>query len=382
MSRDLIAEYIHAVHAIENSRDDIAIALATELRSILPQTSEIELMRKLLSLRLSLKRSSGFVETEELVSSKHVKHPLLKAEAAFVRGLIHFHREQFDQGANEFQIAATLYPLETHANKKLLAEYNQFVGLLNANKLDHNLEDAHITYLERAARAENNSKVLSLLLRHKSYMLEQRGQLHGALRSAIDAINLLLKTGPTSDLQLLGFHVAHIYIQLNEHNLARETYETILGPFDQRVVFAKDLVRAFLDQTPIPNPKDYLGVSPNWKEKWETWTKNSRPEVSKSSSQYIWYRSRGEIHSTSGSTILLRKDSVEERLLNLLLQGKKNRDELCELLWPESVDSETLWNRLKMALKRIKQKSPGLVVFKNGMYQIDLLTSIDQEKVS
>ena len=70
--------------------------------------------------------------------------------------------------------------------------------------------------------------------------------------------------------------------------------------------------------------------------------------------------------------------AIEDRLLRFLQSGPKDKFELAEHLYGTSIDCETIINRTKRVLNRIRCKNPSLIVYGQGRYLITDLVYLEE----
>lgn len=66
----------------------------------------------------------------------------------------------------------------------------------------------------------------------------------------------------------------------------------------------------------------------------------------------------------------VRLTPLEAKVMELLAEGSKDRFELMEALYGNSISLGLLENRLKNLLSRLKAKCPGQIIFENGKYRL------------
>jgi len=364
---NLKQRYLQALNHLELGQTTYAEQLVAELR-VYHETSpkaELELVRRLLSTRLHYKQIKSLNDSEIFLNESLTQDPFFKAEVFFVKGLNSFHQENFFEGAAFFQQAAKLYPIDLFAAKSLLASYNEYIGLLNGGSLDESQEEKSLSHLERMAQRIESHKLLGLILRQKSYLLERRGHLTSALLAAEEGLTHLNKFGPLSDYQLLFLQKCDLLLLLSRRDEARELFFSLLGPFENRAQFAHAYVQSQIEGTKAPELTSFAVVPTIWKNK-SLLRQNSQA----STSSLLWDASAGILISTEGEEITLKRDSIEGRILTMLMNGKKDKDALCAALWPEEADSELINDRLKKSLRRLREKMPSLILFEQGFYSL------------
>lgn len=366
--------YIQALDSLELGHTGDAEKLVADLRvqhEAAPQL-ELELVRRLMSTRLHYKQIQSLKDSDVFLNENLTQDPFLKAEVFFVKGLNSFHQDDFLGGAIFFREAAKLYPYEPFAAKSLLASYNEYIGLLNGGSLDEVEEEKHLSLLERMAQRIESSKLLGLILRQKSYLLERRGHLPSALVAADEGLLCLKKSGPLSDYQLLILQKCDLLFRLSKTEEARNLFFGLLGPFENRAQFAHAYVKSLIEGTPSPAVGAFAVVPTVWKNKSQL-----HQESQENTNSLLWNSAEGILISLQGEEITLKRDSIEGRILTMLANGKKDKDALCAALWPEEADSELINDRLKKSLRRLREKIPNLIQFDRSQYVLTVPLKIN-----
>ncbi|WP_413574899.1 hypothetical protein ACLVWU_11695 [Bdellovibrio sp. HCB290] len=370
------ARYLKALDHLELGSLREAEHLIEDMRRLneLTPAPETELLRRLLATRLHYKQNKGLSQGDQFLNENQTTDPLIKAEVYFVKGLNAFYGEDFTSGASFFKKAAELYPPEEFAAKALLAKYNEYIGLLNSQALDEAQEEGHLSHLERLAHRIEADKILGMILRQKSYLLERRGHLPSAFEAATESQKYLKKSGPISDYQLITLQMCDLLFEMGRTDEAAALFHGLLGPFESRVQFAHALVRAKISKSAMPSLTDFAVIPPVWKNKMADKSAVITDRV------YVWYPTEGILKTDEGKTVSLKRDSLEGKILILLSQGRKDRASLCAALWPDDIEMELLHDRLKKSLKRLKEKNPDLVKFGCGFYSLAVTLNISQKK--
>lgn len=365
---DTLRKYKSVLSLMEAGNLELMAEYAEELRRQLEVNydSDIELTRRLLVTRLSYKQSGTLTDVEAFLKPLNTQNPLLKAEVLFVKGLHQFHAESPNAGAECFSKAADLYFLADWPERALLSLYNAFIGQLNAGLLDEKNEEAQLSYLERLSHTHENKKVLGLILRHKSSFLQNQGRLLGAEAAATQALEHIKNHGTVSDYQLSVLQLCDVLFNSGKKEKAQEHFESLLGPFEERVKFACDWVQSQIHATLLPDPNEYPVVPPLWRNKFKM-KKNLAPQQD---IPWTWDLSLGTLTSPERGEIALKRSSMEGRILELLSEKRRSKSELCALLWPEESESTLIWDRLSKALARVKKKTPHLITWRDGFYSL------------
>lgn len=351
----VIQEYRKVLEEMEMGNLPRVAQFAEELREGGEQDREIETLRRLLVVRLSYKQGNAIEAVEGLLQMQLIFSPFVNAEVLFVQGLHFFHTKKFVEGAKKFKQASEIYFQLSWADRAVLSLFNELIGELNAGLLTQDLEESRITYLERLANHHECPNVLGLILRHKSWYLEKLGRYQGAESVMHEALPLLKRYSPISDYQMGVLQDCYLLFKNGKLNEAKQQYESLLGPYDSRLDFPRAFVKALLYGDSLPQPDRFTVMSPVWRDRFDQ--RNS----SAADSPIKWDMDRGILETKDGKEILVKRDSIEGRLLQFLLKGRRTKAELYSLLWPEQADSLLVVDRLNKVISRLRTKAPDLL---------------------
>lgn len=326
---------------------------------------EIEILRRLLVVRLSCKQTSSGEQLENFLSVQLTGNSFIDAEILFVRGLQYFHVENFNAGAKSFSKAAELYFQIAWTDKAILSLFNELMGQLNDSTISDSAEEARLTYLERLAHHHESTKMLGLILRHKALFLEKASKFQGAEIVLKEALSLLQKQSALSDYQLGVLQLCYLLSKNGKISEAKQNYESLIGPFDTRLEFAHAFIYGILFEKPSPSVDNYDIVPPVWRDR--AMDSESSMKTTASDQSLVWRMDEGVLLTASGEASV-RRDSIEGRLLQILLKGRRSRADLCSLLWPEQADSSQVIDRLSKVIARLRAKDPQIIKFENNSY--------------
>lgn len=326
----------------------------------------VELARRILVTRIAFRQSRPIENIESFLHLNRADSNLFLAEAHFVQGLHHFHLSEYSRGAICFSLAAEKYLNESMFERYILSLYNQFIGDLNSKEMDLGADEDRISFLERLASHYENKETRGLIIRHKAWVLERQGRIMGAQKCLEEALTLLKSYNTISDFQLGNFQLCDIFLKLNEKEKARELFESVTGPFDTRVLFPKAYLQAKLNDQPLPAPEQFPVVSPVWLEKYKI-SIAAKPVIS-SRAPDEWDVERGIYLVAGKKKIQVKQYSLEGRLLFLLLDRRRLREEIISLLWPDQCDPSHVNDRLRKILARIESKLEKIVLFDGKSY--------------
>lgn len=368
----ILDQYLQALAAIEASQFDRAAEIVRtwrlQIENAIENLSWMEDLRRLISARLALKAGHSQQTIEQLLERPSIQDPFVMAEYHFVRGLFYFQTDQSLKGAEEFDIAASLYLVAKKPEKALLARYNRYVGKINADQLEFLDQYEVLNELEKEALSIHATKALAWILRQKSYLFQAQGRFAAALSFIQEAAQIFKIHGPISDYQLAVLQAADCYLELGKSLEAQGEFEKLLGNIDARVEFARDYILARLEQREL-NLNHYSVRPPVWEKKWKSKQQQSSPQFGH------WNLSSGELKINS-ENIKIKLSSKEGSLLRILMQNKRSKSSICEMLWPEQAETLTLDNRLHKLLSRLNKKIE-LVIYKDGFYSLKIQIRTD-----
>jgi hypothetical protein len=346
---------------LEKVADQIRV-WRTEVDNSVIHSGLIEILRRLLSLRMSLKSGQVTDGMENLLSIDANENKFLCAEKAFVLGLYYFHIEKWISGSVEFNQAAPIYAEIGSTEKSLLSRYNEYIGLVNGEQMPDLLDQyACLGDIEKAALSANCKKILAWVLRQKSYLLYDEGRFAGSLNVILEATAIFRISGPESDFQLAVLHAADCYYHLGQTLQAQMEVEKVPSAIDARVEFAREYIMSMLHGTAI-NMERYRVRPPVWEKRYLNRSKEKVQDVAQ------WDVKTGVL-SIGDKKVLLKSNSKESCLLRLLIKRQQSKFALCEMLWPEQMQVQTLDNRLHQLITRLNKKA-NLVNCKSGIYSL------------
>jgi tetratricopeptide (TPR) repeat protein len=340
----------------------------------------LERMRRLLSIRLAMKNGMEVPNIENLLDAKSVADDFLKAEYLMALGLYCFNRGNYLDGYPHFELAETHFDLANRPDRALFAAYNRYIGLLNSGRITPEQESSCLLELEQKARRLNQEKALAWILRQKSYFLQGQAKPSGALAMIDEAIQLLIKQGPLSDLHLAYLQAADCLLDLKRPMDARARFEMIMGTVDSRVKFPIRYIEERLGASPGDlDPRDFGEVSPLWREKWQKHFSRSEEDVGSNSQVYRWSLKNGDLNIGQKTLPAVPPGTMEGRVLRLLTEQPRSKAYLCEVLWPEECENTALDNRLHRVISRLNKRVPGLIVLRDGVYLTSFPVNIERD---
>jgi len=263
-----------------------------------------------------------------------------KCKSAYLQAAEHLEKIGSNRKAVKALFNALAAETRMHKdNKKYLPDYSQFI---------------------RRAKALKNYSVVGIAYLNISREYQKIGALTAALKYATLAIGYLNKYDYGSlDYYSALTHRAHVWIDLGRHTDAKMDMELA------QIADFVEIKSALLVLDSILNgQKNILQISmnllfPGWRER----LLECKTYINKNFLQPMR-------PSLSGA--------LEGKLLSLLHSGPRDKFFLMDELYGKNLSIETRENRLKNLLNRIRTKSPGLIRFWSGKYEIDVSSKVQK----
>jgi hypothetical protein len=348
----------------------------------------IEAARRLIAARIAIKKGTSADDLPwlEAITSAQA---WFGAEASFVLGLHDYHTSRFAEGQDRFVAASAAFNKLGLQDRATLAAYNAFIGRVRCGLVAGPAEQlAELNVIAREIQGLNDvgsRRVLAMVQRQKSHVYEELGRLRASLEEIKEAAQVFALTGPASDFHLSLLHAADLSLDLDDNERALYFVEQVIEPVDTRVEFPLRYVKWRLGG-PTPIASMAIAAPTGWKEKFERLaTKkeraaNSVAGVSNAAQEplpeFVWQLDAAYIHSTdsSASGLDLRSESLEGKLIRLLMQSRASKSLLIEALWPEHVSVHHIDNRLHRMIGRINKKfGVKLIAFDGHFYRLKAL---------
>lgn len=418
----LIEFYYSNLESLEQNKiEEVAKALSLKRNQTSPRENERNefWIQKLISIRISLKKT---VATDQLrmlakeielppdfttakqqsASQEPNREPLIYlwiiGECLFVQGLIYFHLTEMIKGLKYFAMAAKYFQRENFFNRMALALFNRHVGQFADSEISTaeaelndlielekqllfcipQIPNSHISRL--ISDQERIRKVEAFIYRQKAWCFERLNKMNAAVDELRKATRIFELCGPKSDCHLSLIQMADLLILLDNRLEAMASYERIFGPVDERVQFPLAFLKWRLFQEPL-NPKDFNVIIPSWQRRYESRLPDSKETQANSSaftdkatqlSKMSFWQNDSRTIEIQKNKIQLSKNSLEGRLISILLKGKATKFLLSESLWPELADTKVLDHRLHQLINRIKGKIGARINFDGQFYSLDL----------
>lgn len=270
-----------------------------------------------------------FGEAKLLLPSLKTHHPLLEGDKNFLLAQV-FHRQGDQQKAYELMnLAGDLYQIADEPYRELRARIN---GAICISTLDSSLFGELFSY-EQEARRLGFMDLAANICRDRAQALLVAGRLSEAHLAAIEAADLYLLDGYPDDRSVAIVTGAIALIMNDENQKAQQVMALCLirdGKVKQYIDIYESLVQG-------KTPKLHSG-HPLAKVSWK---KNS-----------------------------LKKESVPGKIVNILKESPKNKDELILLVWGENAQDISYVARLHTAIKYLRKNKNISVAYDGEKYYL------------
>lgn len=351
--------------------DPLAISKATH-----------DALNLLISARIALKNSH--LDPSSLWIFLDIREiPWIKAEADFVLGLAYFHTQSYEKGIACFtQAESKFLDCSMHA-RSLLSAFNALVGQSYLGQIIENhivmtryleLEKKALLLMELApSELTRIQRVLAMIYRQKATAFEHANHFHAALAETLKAIPLFETVGPRSDYQLALLMAAEYSLIINNRSQALTYFEYILPPVDSRVELAYAYLQFKLYKKEFT--LEHFEVQPAyWKDKisqLKSTNINSVAKIEIQRNEFLWsVSSEVFLNKKTRQKWHFKANTLEGKLLTLLMKTKMSKFLLAETLWPELASISSLDHRLHQLISRINSKYGGLIQFNGKDYSL------------
>jgi hypothetical protein len=294
----------------------------------------------------------------------------LKGEVHFVRGIILAHKSNFLTARDEMQSAAEHYQDSEQNEKYCLSLFNGIIFSSNAQAITVQEELIELTLLISETENLNVPKVRGLCLRQKSYIYFQTERFLAAREEIEKALQLIEAHCPSSDYQLALIHAADCAFSNQELEKATLFLNYLPQEVDSRVDFANAYVRAKISAEALMLDQ-FSEVPGHWLARYEKHIQSNA--LTPTDQRPIWHWNVKTSLLTNDKKSLVGKmklQSLEGQLLQLLEKKPASKELLCEILWPEYSNNQTLDERFFRLKSRLRQKLGDVVQFDGHLYSL------------
>jgi len=377
--------YQSILHDIERGQYEVASQKLSQLRSEIDYNSanfDVELVRKLLTLRLSIRNGYEAEGCLNLDPNK-TKDLSLKGEIYLVQGLYYVSKKHFSKALLSFRKAEEIYKLCDWAERHLICSFNRIACEINLHGGSITETDfENLIALQKEAELNHSQRLLGLIHRQKSYYFKDQLKWRAAAFEAETSLKYLELHASRSDYQIALFNLCDCYIELEEREKALTTMERVVGPLDRRIIFINEFIEFRLGRRAKP-PEESDHADPHFLCRWkdikhqynEALVQELQTQVKtslvKEGNECLYYWDSLKSQLVSAQNIWpLRPHGKEAVLIETLINEAQSAQLIAERLWPEFTDLSTLMLRLYQLVSRMNKKFPGLIQSKNGKYSI------------
>jgi hypothetical protein len=366
-------KYSAAVSRVLLKDQESTLSFIRDLRQKDGASAADLVQQKLLSFRLALKNGTGFALDENDLSSAGIADVFLRAEIHFVRGMVLVHKNKSLEAAHEMALASTLYLNCAHHEKYCLSHYNEIIFRGNTEEaLTANEELAQLSLLAARSESFGVHKVVGLCHRQRSYIYFQNKRILAAGEEIEMALRHIEAHCPTSDYHLALIHAADCAIENKDHRKAELMLNYISESVDSRVEFPLAYIRAKLSRQILVIEK-FNDIQNHWRCRYEEF-QTSLLENQEGAAVARTFRWNLQTHLVvDEKRKLLGKikfASLEGQLLQMLGKGPVSKDLVCEVLWPDYSQVETLDDRFFRLKNRLTQKLGEIIDFDGTNYKL------------
>ncbi len=340
----------------------------------------------LLAARLALK--SGHLQIDDALKDPSAAPSVyFRAEAHFVHALASLMQCELPMARVHLLQAAEIYRSIELKERELLCRYNLLVcdPELLTQAIDNELQMDQMRALEQECRLAATNRILSLVLRQKSYLYFDQGLFKAALAEIEKALVFSELEGAKSDYHIALIHAADCSLELGLTDRAEMFLEYIPVIIDARIEFPLAYVKA-KKKSQLLEPDLFRSVQPQWMQRYKAYEakvenilgfglpKNGRSEFAPTEipqSEIQWNFATGEITDETGARrCRVKTGSLEGRLLAILANGKITKRLMGERLWPEYSETAQIDNRVHRLISRLNHKTKNIVAFDGQFYHL------------
>lgn len=307
------------------------------------QKNELSGIQALIKARLIIRKREDekMLFTSELLSKVEFENPLWQAELAFVKGLLYSYQHDYKNQKQSFLESYSLFKNCEAMTIALLAYQNVLASEASLHPEKRlTVEYYHLMNLALKHEIYNTAGLCALNI-SREYQLVSANL--SALRLSNLAVEYLRQDIGTQHYGLALCHRAQLLFEMNRLAEAKvDLEETYLFDFIE-VHHARQFVEKLINN-------------------------DSRPTLeNKMVSAWLRRKTKSELGGN------LNFGVAEEKLLELLSEGPKDKSTLLESIFSEEIqnlDYDVLINRFKNLLSRIRKKAPELIQFDGVKYYI------------
>ncbi|MFZ4404998.1 MAG: hypothetical protein ACOYOK_12915 [Pseudobdellovibrionaceae bacterium] len=313
-----------------------------ELLQKISVTTDLSAMEKLFlqsvaEMRLCL--ATGVVSEEHTLKwTADFNNEILQAEYNFVKGLCCEKVKLYEQGMNSYLLAEQLFEKNKCPNKSLIAAHNRITCL--SKRFPDQKFISEYNYLAKKAKQTKNHTVLGMALYNISSELQILGSVSSALKYANKSLTVLKMEFGTYHYEMCLMHRCHLLLNLKMYIAANEDYLVLKKSKHSEVQSGLLAIEKIITNNQSLQLTQKELLHPTWLDRL---SQNNNQE-------------------------LLTPD--EEKLILLLCENPKSKENLIKSLYGERLDFESGQNRLKNLLFRFKKKRPGILLIEENILRL------------
>lgn len=336
------------------------------------QTSNENIERMLISVRLALKSGNLQQVPVESLDEKRTSDNYLKAEILFVKATYHAQSGNHQLAAMSYLHSSEFYRLAKNHDREALARFNHFIANTYVAKSDTRTEDRNLADIINLCREHNLPATEFLCHRHISFRHFESREYQAAIDALISWV-ARQEAISKSDSELAILHIADCFYELGDLRKAILYFDQIPASIDERVRFPKALLEAKIFRKDI-DIQNFPLVTSHWKERYiksgfaSTATKAQGSKTSHDA--FMWNHKTGIISKGRSLQGKIKAQSLEGQLLRLLMDEPRSKSQICESLWPLEMETVLLDDRFHQLVQRVNRKIKNLVIFDGYLYKL------------
>lgn len=264
----------------------------------------------------------------------------LIGEYFFIRAMGYEQLKMYQETEKDYGLAYKHLKQAKLNKKSVLALHNQLAIQSRLNPQKHYLPEFFHTLKESQKAGAKDVEGLTLKTISRAY--QRIGATLTAYEYAFKAVEVLNESIGNRQYYLAKAHLAHLMIELQRFNEAKKVIDELKASNFVEIKGARSILEELIEKRDkfTNDSVDLNELSPEWK--------------------------RRMINDQEVPNL----GELEEKLLSTLSTGPKDRIEIIEILYDESLEFHVKENRFKVLLSRLRKKCPDFIVLKNKKYEL------------
>ncbi len=318
------------------------VSLAETAKKTLPDHPEMEEFQCAIALRIAI-RKHEFPEPIFLKAEAcFAKNTIWSGELAILLGTAFLYRGMHEAAIFWFKRASVLLAESGSVRKAVKARLNVLVTMSHVNQ-DANLIPGYFDVYRAALKVEEFS-VASTCLLNISREYQIMGALKAALKYCSEAARLSEHSFGSLHFYLILAHRAQLFCELKRFAEAQTDFECAMASPFPEVRGALKILEPLLATREHEAAQDQL--------------------LPENKLLPTWIERKNILEKTVSFS------DLENRLLEFIGNGARDRVEIVEHLYGERLDFEIKVNRFKSLLGNLRRKSPHLLICEEGKYRL------------